>query len=1236
MNKAYKSVWNESTGTYVAAAETARSAGKKSSRRARNIATAALASAATFGAVGMSYAADTTVVPKVPTSQASANGPNSAAAPKPSNDWFFCFLFWCGGDGGGTTNVTYNGVSAQDAYAYTYDRNNLKYFHVNSALPDSWASGSDAISIGGGARANGTSTDGATYASEGGNAGGGPVAIGAASLAQGASTVAVGVNAQANGLYHAVALGGDAQATSTYTTALGGHSLASADGSTALGAHASALGSKSVAIGYDSVATRANTVSVGRQGGERQIVNVAAGSAGTDAVNVNQLNAAIASMGGGGVTPPPPPPDTTDLKFFHANSTLADSTAGGKESVAIGGNATALAYNSAAIGSNSRADRANSVSIGSPGLERQLTNLAAGTTDTDAVNLRQLNTTVQNAITGGVPNLVQYDTAAHTALTLGGVGASQPVTVTNLAAGAITQNSTDAVNGSQIFALATATNQGFQEIGKGFGALAQSTANALGGSASADTADGSITAPSYTVSGKTYHNVGAALDALSASGGGSGSPDVVKYDGSSHTKVTLGGVGAGVPAALTNVAAGGVSATSTDALNGAQLYQTSSSVASALGGASSVGADGRVSTAYTLDGTTYSNVGSALSAVNAKIGSGSANGVTYDTSAHDKVTLGGVTAPTPVQVTNVAAGRLDTGSADAVNGGQLFATANSVAKVVGAGSAVKQDGTVTAPTFTISGTTYNDIGSAMNAIGAVGKDVQVTAKYVKVVSNASESLSLGSETTAIGGGAFAAGNRSLAVGTGARSQFDDSVAIGSGAQAYEANTVSFGHVGAEKRITNIAAGINATDAATVGQLTALQKQLTQPSNGLKSMALLGATPVTDYIAVSSNTTPGSATHASDDLNAMAVGPTSAATGPNAVAVGSGAGALRTGSTAIGAKAGALGINTTVIGVGASTGFEAKNGVAIGYLASAESEDTLSLGTTSVANGVGSVALGTNAVTLEAAVSGVAIGKGATANASNTVALGAGSVADRANSISVGNGTSQRQIVNVAAGTAKYDAVNVDQLTGITTALGGGAGVNGNGTIKQPTYTVGGQTYTDVGSAINAAALSGAGAADSVKYDTTARDKVTLGGTSATKRVTLANVADGKADSDAVNMKQLKDLGASFDSGGNVNGGFVAYDDSTKQQVTLKGSGGTKITGLSAGNLSANSTDAVNGAQLFKTNQDVANVAGNVTNLTNVVNNIAIGGDGVKYFHANSALADSSASGANSVAIGGDA
>ncbi|KDR36667.1 hypothetical protein BG57_17485 [Caballeronia grimmiae] len=61
-----------------------------------------------------------------------------------------------------------------------------------------------------------------------------------------------------------------------------------------MGANAQAVAGNSVALGADSVADRANTVSVGSSGNERQITNVAAGTQGTDAVNVDQLNDKIA------------------------------------------------------------------------------------------------------------------------------------------------------------------------------------------------------------------------------------------------------------------------------------------------------------------------------------------------------------------------------------------------------------------------------------------------------------------------------------------------------------------------------------------------------------------------------------------------------------------------------------------------------------------------------------------------------------------------------------------------------------------------------------------------------------------------------------------------------------------------------------------------------------------------------------------------------------------------------
>lgn len=60
-------------------------------------------------------------------------------------------------------------------------------------------------------------------------------------------------------------------------------------------------------------------------------------------------------------------------------------------SVAIGANSSAKATNSVALGSGSVASLANTVSVGSPGHERQITNVADGTTDTDAINVGQLH-----------------------------------------------------------------------------------------------------------------------------------------------------------------------------------------------------------------------------------------------------------------------------------------------------------------------------------------------------------------------------------------------------------------------------------------------------------------------------------------------------------------------------------------------------------------------------------------------------------------------------------------------------------------------------------------------------------------------------------------------------------------------------------------------------------------------------------------------------------------------------
>lgn len=145
-----------------------------------------------------------------------------------------------------------------------------------------------------------------------------------ATVQAGSHGVAVGANATAGG-DHGTAIGGDSYAAGANDTALGGNAQVHADGSTAVGANAvvaaaatnavamgegatvgaasgTALGQGSsvtakgaVALGQGAVANQADTVSVGNATQQRRIVNVAAGTAGTDAVNVSQLDAGVQS-----------------------------------------------------------------------------------------------------------------------------------------------------------------------------------------------------------------------------------------------------------------------------------------------------------------------------------------------------------------------------------------------------------------------------------------------------------------------------------------------------------------------------------------------------------------------------------------------------------------------------------------------------------------------------------------------------------------------------------------------------------------------------------------------------------------------------------------------------------------------------------------------------------------------------------------------------------------------------
>ncbi|WP_245254095.1 YadA family autotransporter adhesin [Paraburkholderia sp. LEh10] len=356
--------------------------------------------------------------------------------------------------------------------------------------------------------------------------------------------------------------------------------------------------------------------------------------------------------------------------------------------------------------------------------------------------------------------------------------------------------------------------------------------------------------------------------------------------------------------------------------------------------------------------------------------------------------------------------------------------------------------------------------------------------------------------------------------------------------------VSVGKAGAERRITNVAAGYASTDAVNVSQLMAEDMKVNGISNNLGNLSnvvnnLSAGGGNLKYFQA--NSALGSASAAG--TNSIAIGGAATASTTNSVALGSNSlansttlgtagynpgGATLTAATAAGGEVsvGKTGAERRITNVAA--GYSGTDAVNVSQLMSEDAKvnaegaaTAASLGggssynpaTGAITNPTYNIAGGTynnvagaltsidarlnnigsnanlkyfhaNSSLADSTVTGtdsIAAGPAATASASSAVALGANSVADRANTVSVGSSTAQRQITNMAAGTAAADAVNVSQLSGVTAALGGGATVNPDGSIAAPAFNVNGQTFSNVGDALSNLSNMVAPVASNLKY-----------------------------------------------------------------------------------------------------------------------------------------------------------
>ncbi|MFT0773560.1 YadA-like family protein [Psychrobacter aquimaris] len=249
-----------------------------------------------------------------------------------------------------------------------------------------------------------------------------------------------------------------------------------------------------------------------------------------------------------------------------------------------------------------------------------------------------------------------------------------------------------------------------------------------------------------------------------------------------------------------------------------------------------------------------------------------------------------------------------------------------------------------------------------------------------------------------------------------------------------------------------------------------------------------------------------------------------------------------------------GDNSTAIGVNAIITQDGESSVALGH-------NTLVEGASSIAIGDGAQALGNQSIS---------IGTGNIVNGDNSGAFGDPSTINGNNSYSVGNNNTIDSDDTFVLGNGITANQNGSVVLGLGSAATTGAGIVG---------------YRAAGNAAITATTSTTGA-------------VAVGDAANGVYRQVTGVAAGTADSDAVNVSQLKSVSDALESSNEaLSNAAVQYDtnpDDTvnKGSITLGGgAAGTTITNVNGGAINAGSADAINGGQLYNLGNDVAGIIG---------------------------------------------
>nr|WP_201603609.1 YadA-like family protein [Psychrobacter submarinus] len=782
--------------------------------------------------------------------------------------------------------------------------------------------------------------------------------------------------------------------------------------------------------------------------------------------------------------------------------------------------------------------------------------------------------------------------------------------ITNLSNGTIAAGSSDAVTGDQLNTTNTSVTANRTDIDTNTGNIAdnsnRSTGNlaALGGGAAYDAATDIYTAPTYTLNngnndGSTtdYNDVGSALGNLdgrtTANTSGladlaSGKTGLVRQDTGTGA-ITVGAQTGGTSVEFTNVDGANRQLTGVASAGDITLAANANNAVNA----------GDVNTAVTgltNAGLKFSGDNNTATPFTRKLGEelkvrGGATELTDNNI--------GVVASTDDTLTVKLSENIDLGANGSVTTGNSVTNSDGVKVDDGAGNAT---------TITTAGTSVTD-GTSTSNYGAEGFTVTDATGNRSIFNQSGISFTdtqgdvTGPSITASGINAGGSTITNLKDGTNAgdavnKRQLDAITGnITAGGVQYNRNpdnTVNYDQVSfagtpaivgkddndndivvsGGTTLTNVANGINASDAVNKGQLDSVTKVKVFDKNGDEVTVNLADQVVNNNV---NNNDLESLfltynKEGQEVTDRLTIGETVQKMNTEGVKFAhTNASSQSKGDIANGVTndSSAGGLDSTAIGVNAIIEAGADSTVALGHdtFASADATKSVVIGKGSEVAGESSIAIGDGAQAL--GNQSISIGTGNVVNGDNSGAFGDPSIINGSNSYSVGNNNTINSNDTFVFGNNVTQTVEGSVVLGTGSAAMTGAGIAGFGAVSN---------------AAIAATTSTTGA-------------VAVGDAANNVYRQVTGVAAGTADSDAVNVSQLKAVSDALgDSNEALSNAAVQYDknpDDTvnKGSITLGGAAGTTITNVKGGSIAAGSTDAINGGQLHNLGSDVAGIIG---------------------------------------------